>query len=41
MKLIQLVDKVGEKNWSFISSFVPGRTDYSIRKRWKKIKPKQ
>lgn len=37
-KLKLLINILGTKNWSLISSYMPGRTDYSIRKRWNKIK---
>lgn len=35
--LLQLVERLGEGNWSRIAEFLPGRSDAAVRLRWKAI----
>jgi hypothetical protein len=36
-----LVARLGEGNWARIASYLPGRTDASVRRKWKTICPEQ
>jgi len=37
--LASLVERFGEGSWSKIASYIPGRSDGTVRRRWKELYP--